>query len=55
VNRLRNVVHWRIFGQVLVKLSSEDIARLEGLVKTTETVQRHTSFQEIKQSPKSLS
>ena len=34
------------------KLSPEDIARLDGLLKTTEVVQRHTSFQEIKESPK---
>ena len=52
VNRVRNVVHRRIFGQILAKLSSQDIARLEGLVKTTEMVQRHTSFQDIKESPK---
>lgn len=52
VNWVRNVVHRRIFAQVLAKLSPHDIVRLEGLVKTTEVVQRHTSFQEIKESPK---
>ena len=52
MNRVRNIVHRRIFGQVQSKLGSQDVARLEELVKTTEVVQRHTSFQEIKESPK---
>jgi hypothetical protein len=36
----------------MAKLSSQDLVRLEGLLKTTEVVQRNTSFQEIKESPK---
>ena len=32
--------------------ATEDVARLNGLLKTTEVVQRHTSFQEIEESPK---
>ena len=36
----------------MAKLSTQDFERLDGLMKTTEVVQRHTSFQEIKESPK---
>lgn len=52
VNRVRAVVHRHVFAEVLRKLNPEDIARLDGLLKTTEVVHRHTSFQEIKESPK---
>lgn len=52
VNRVRTVVHRRLFAQVLQKLGTEDVARLDGLLKTTEVIQRHTSFQEIKECPK---
>jgi hypothetical protein len=52
VNRVRTVVHRRMFAQVLRKLSPEDVTRLEDLLKTTEVIQRHTSFQEIKEAPK---
>jgi len=51
-NRVRAVVHRTVFAQVMRKLSPEDVVRLDGLLKTTEVVQRHTSFQEIKESPK---
>jgi hypothetical protein len=52
VNRVRTVVHRRLFAQVMRKLVPEDVARLDGLLKTTEVVQPHTSFQEIKEAPK---
>jgi hypothetical protein len=52
VNRVRTVVHRRLFAQVLRKLAPEDVARLDELLKTAEVVQRHTSFQEIKEAPK---
>ncbi len=52
VNRIRTVVHRHVFSQAMRKLSPEDVARLDGLLKTTEVVQRHTSFQEIKEAPK---
>jgi len=52
VTRVRHVVHRRVFKQVMAKLSAQDLERLDGLMKTTEVVQRHTSFQEIKEAPK---
>jgi hypothetical protein len=52
VNRVRTIVHRRIFAQVSQRLSAEDVKRLDGLLRTTEIIQRHTSFQEIKESPK---
>lgn len=52
VTRVRHVIHRKIFAHVIARLSNEDYARLDGLVETTEVVQRHTAFQEIKQSPK---
>jgi len=52
VTRVRLVVHRGIFARVMARLSTEDRARLDGLIQTTEVVQRHTLFQEIKASPK---
>ena len=52
VNRVRTIVHRRIFTPVSQRLGAEDVKRLDGLLKTTEIIQRHTSFQEIKESPK---
>jgi hypothetical protein len=52
VNRVRTVVHRRVFAEVMRKLTQEDVARLDRLLKATEVAQRHTSFQEIKEAPK---
>ena len=46
VNRVRTLVHRRVFAQVMRKLGPPEVARLD-VLKTTDVVKRHTSFQEI--------
>ena len=47
VNRVRTLVHRRVFAQVMRKLGPPEVARFDELLKTTDVVKRHTSFQEI--------
>jgi len=54
VNRVRTLVHRRVFAQVMRKLGPPEVARLDELLKTTDVVKRHTSFQEIKEAPRNL-
>ncbi|HEX4664250.1 MAG TPA: DUF4158 domain-containing protein, partial [Terriglobales bacterium] len=52
VNRVRTLVHRRLFAQVTEKLGPMEVARFDELLKTTDVAKRHTSFQEIKEAPK---
>lgn len=52
VNRVRNVVHKRVFRQVVGKLTPPDVERLDSLLKTTGVTQRQTAFQGLKEAPK---
>jgi hypothetical protein len=52
VQRVRNVVHGRLFARVMGQLSPAALERLDGLLATTEIGERHTAFQHLKDAPK---
>ncbi len=52
VQRVRTVVHGRLFAQVLGQLTPAAIERLDHLLTTTEIGERHTAFQHLKDAPK---
>jgi TnpA family transposase len=52
VQRVRNVVHGRLFAQLMGQLPPAAIACLDRLLATTELGERHTTFQHLKDAPK---
>lgn len=52
VQRVRNVVHGRLFAQVMGQLPPTAIAGLDRLLATTEFGEWHTTFRHLKDAPK---
>ena len=52
VQRVRTVVHNRLFAQVMGQLTPAAMARLERLLTTTKIGERQTAFQHLKDAPK---